>query len=89
LEDPELEFPLEYIMHEGSLIIVCLFVCFWWLQGQRLLQLATSVPAPAGRGGYNVLATAPPTSVIAPSAYYMLFAVSDGFPSVAQWVHIG
>ncbi|CAK9226148.1 unnamed protein product [Sphagnum troendelagicum] len=58
-------------------------------QGQRLLQLATSAPAAVGGGSYTVTATAPPTSVIAPSAYYMLFAVSDGFPSVAQWVHIG
>jgi hypothetical protein len=34
-------------------------------------------------------ATAPPSAVIAPAAYYMLFAVSEGIPSVAQWVHVG
>jgi hypothetical protein len=58
-------------------------------QGQRLLQLETTVPADVGGGSYTVDTTAPPSSVIAPSGYYMLFAVSDGIPSQAQWVHVG
>jgi hypothetical protein len=58
-------------------------------QGQRLLQLETAVPTDAGGGAYTVTTTAPPSSVIAPSAYYMLFAVSDGVPSYASWVHVG
>jgi len=58
-------------------------------QGQRLLQLETSIPASVGGDLYTVTATAPPSSVIAPSVYYMLFAVSNGIPSTASWVHIG
>ncbi|CAK9226571.1 unnamed protein product [Sphagnum troendelagicum] len=58
-------------------------------QGQRLLQLETAAPAAVGGGTYTVATTAPPSSVIAPSAYYMLFAVSNGIPSQAQWVHVG
>ncbi|CAM6036649.1 unnamed protein product [Sphagnum compactum] len=58
-------------------------------QGQRLLQLETSIPASVGGDLYTVTATAPPSSVIAPSSYYMLFAVSNGIPSTASWVHIG
>jgi hypothetical protein len=58
-------------------------------QGQRLLQLNTATPAAVGGGTYTVSTTAPPSSVIAPSAHYMLFAVSNGVPSTASWVHIG
>jgi hypothetical protein len=61
----------------------------FFVQGQRLLQLETAAPAAVGGGTYTVATTAPPSSVIAPSAYYMLFAVSNGIPSQAQWVHVG
>ncbi|CAK9877898.1 unnamed protein product [Sphagnum jensenii] len=58
-------------------------------QGQRLLQLQTTVPVEDFFGAYTVTATAPPSAVIAPSAYYMLFAVSQGIPSQASWVQVG
>ncbi|KAH9571107.1 hypothetical protein CY35_02G075400 [Sphagnum magellanicum] len=58
-------------------------------QGQRLIELNAAVPAAAGGGAYTVAANAPPSAVIAPAGYYMLFAVSEGIPSVAQWVHVG
>jgi hypothetical protein len=61
----------------------------FFVQGQRLLQLETAAPAAVGGGTYTVATTAPPSSVISPSAYYMLFAVSNGIPSQAQWVHVG
>jgi hypothetical protein len=64
-------------------------VAWLLLQGQRLIELNAAVPAAAGGGAYTVAATAPPSAVIAPAAYYMLFAVSEGIPSVAQWVHVG
>jgi hypothetical protein len=67
----------------------CWLEIFVFVQGQRLLQLETAAPAAVGGGTYTVATTAPPSSVIAPSAYYMLFAVSNGIPSQAQWVHVG
>jgi hypothetical protein len=60
---------------------------FGLLQGQRLLQLGVSAPTKVA-GGYSITTTSPPSAVIAPSAYYMLFAVANGVPSVAAWVHI-
>ncbi len=42
------------------------------------------------RNQYAVTSTAPPNAVVAPSSYYMLFAVdSVGVPSTATWVKIG
>lgn len=59
-------------------------------QGQRQLVLATT-GAPAAQGGdsYTVSGTSPPSSVIAPPSYYMLFVVNDGIPSTANWVQVG
>jgi len=63
------------------------FVTHSYAQGQRLLQLGVSAPTKVA-GGYSITTTSPPSAVIAPSAYYMLFAVANGVPSVAAWVHI-
>ena len=59
------------------------------VQGQRLLQLQVTAPANVGAGVWSVSSAAPPTSQLAPSTYYMLFAVADGVPSYAAWVKIG
>jgi len=70
------------------LTLLLLLLLLLLLQGQRLLQLQTTVPVEDFFGAYTVTATAPPSAVIAPSAYYMLFAVSQGIPSQASWVQV-
>jgi len=57
-------------------------------QGQRLVKLAVSSAAPAGDGKYRIGVTAPPSGSVAPPGYYMAFAVNQGVPSVAKWIHV-
>lgn len=56
-------------------------------QGQRMVKLTVnpSVPDPSGR--YRIKCTAPPNAAVAPPGYYMAFAVNQGVPSVARWIH--
>jgi hypothetical protein len=64
------------------------FVTHSYSQGQRMLKLQASIPI-AGKGGvYSVTATAPPTNLVAPASYYMLFAVQGGVPGKAVWVRL-
>ncbi|KAJ7543511.1 hypothetical protein O6H91_09G041200 [Diphasiastrum complanatum] len=65
------------------------FVTHSFAQGQRMLKLAVRKQTTGAKGSVKITATAPPNAVIAPSAYYMLFAVNRGVPSIAAWVHIG
>ncbi|KAJ7529989.1 hypothetical protein O6H91_05G007700 [Diphasiastrum complanatum] len=64
------------------------FTTHSYSQGQRLLQLTALNSVPLGDNTYTVSGIAPPNSIIAPSAYYMLFAVNQGIPSIAVWVQI-
>jgi hypothetical protein len=64
------------------------FVTHSYAQGQRLLQLTVSAPGKVSGGKYTIKSTSPPSATIAPASYYMLFAVANGIPSVAAWVHI-
>lgn len=57
-------------------------------QGQRLVKLAVSPAVPDSDGRYRVGCTAPPSAIVAPPGYYMVFAVNQGVPSVARWVHV-
>ncbi|KAK7382615.1 hypothetical protein VNO80_01552 [Phaseolus coccineus] len=57
-------------------------------QGQRLVKLAVSSAVPDGEGKYRVGVTAPPSGKVAPPGYYMAFAVNQGVPSVAKWIHV-
>ncbi|QCE04429.1 glutathione S-transferase [Vigna unguiculata] len=57
-------------------------------QGQRLVKLAVSSAAPDGNGKYRIGVTAPPSGNVAPPGYYMAFAVNQGVPSVAKWIHV-
>ena len=63
------------------------FVTHSYAQGQRQLQLLTSVPVAAG-GGWKVQVTSPPSGNVAPPQYYMLFIVQAGIPSTANWVKL-
>ncbi|CAA6666010.1 unnamed protein product [Spirodela intermedia] len=55
---------------------------------QRLLILKITDVEISGAGTYKVTTVAPPSAVIAPPGYYMLFVVHQGVPSKAAWVHI-
>ncbi|KAJ7543510.1 hypothetical protein O6H91_09G041100 [Diphasiastrum complanatum] len=65
------------------------FVTHSFAQGQRMLNLAVTKQTTGAGGIVKITATAPPNAMIAPSAYYMLFVVNRGVPSVAAWVHVG
>ncbi|KAJ7164864.1 hypothetical protein O6H91_19G022900 [Diphasiastrum complanatum] len=65
------------------------FVTHTFAQGQRMLNLAVTKQTTGTGGSVQITATAPLNTVIAPSAYYMLFVVNRGVPSVATWVHVG
>ncbi|WVZ17250.1 hypothetical protein V8G54_010232 [Vigna mungo] len=57
-------------------------------QGQRLVKLAVSSAVPDGDGKYRISVTSPPSGKVAPPGYYMAFAVNQGVPSVAKWIHV-
>ena len=78
---------LEYPRLFSNLLCFPCFLLFF--QGQRLLQLGVGAPVATGAGTYSVTSTSPPSNVIAPSSYYMLFAVANGAPSTASWISIG
>lgn len=56
--------------------------------GQRLLVLKNDGIIPMFEGVYRIRLVAPPSSVIAPPGYYLLFVVHHGLPSKGIWVHI-
>ncbi|CAA3001850.1 aldehyde oxidase GLOX [Olea europaea subsp. europaea] len=58
-------------------------------QGQRLVKLTVTSPVPDGAGKYKITCTSPPGGRVAPPGYYMVFAVNQGVPSIALWVHLG
>lgn len=57
-------------------------------QGQRLVKLAVTSAIPDGDHRYKIRCTAPPSGMVAPPGYYMVFAVNQGVPSVARWVQL-
>ncbi|KAK3037469.1 hypothetical protein RJ639_031963 [Escallonia herrerae] len=57
-------------------------------QGQRLVKLEVTSAIPDLDGRYKIGCSAPPNGNVAPPGYYMVFAVNQGVPSVAQWVQI-
>ena len=66
------------------------YVTHSYAQGQRQLQLKTSVPvALAAGGGWKVQVTSPPSGNVAPPQYYMLFILQAGIPGTAKWVKVG
>lgn len=57
-------------------------------QGQRLVKLVVTSAVPDGSGRYRIGSIAPPNGNVAPPGWYMMFAVNQGVPSVARWVHL-
>eukprot|EP00249_Psilotum_nudum_P006528 c19849_g1_i1 orf=282-1904(+) len=64
------------------------FATHSYSQGQRLLKLAVAHRRTLRHHRYRMTVTAPPKETIAPSSYYMLFAVHEGIPSSGVWVHV-
>ncbi|KAK7251775.1 hypothetical protein RIF29_35285 [Crotalaria pallida] len=57
-------------------------------QGQRMVKLGVTSAVPDGDGRYRIGCTGPPNGMVAPPGYYMAFAVNQGVPSIARWIHI-
>jgi hypothetical protein len=57
-------------------------------QGQRLVKLTITPSVPDSGNRYKIGCNAPPNGAVAPPGYYMVFAVNQGVPSVARWVHL-
>ncbi|GJW85420.1 aldehyde oxidase GLOX [Tanacetum coccineum] len=55
---------------------------------QRLVKLALSSAILDGLGLYRIACIAPLDGRVAPSGYYMVFAVNTGVPSAAKWVKL-
>lgn len=55
---------------------------------QRLLILQTSKIITLADGTNEVAVMAPPSAVLAPPGYYMVFVVNRGIPSEGIWAHI-
>eukprot|EP00249_Psilotum_nudum_P009807 c22165_g1_i1 orf=648-2309(+) len=64
------------------------FTTHSFAQGQRQLKLPVSTPFSTGQNTYTVNSIAPPTAVVAPPTFYMLFALHGGIPSAAIWVQL-
>ncbi|KAI5075460.1 hypothetical protein GOP47_0009536 [Adiantum capillus-veneris] len=64
------------------------FTTHSYAQGQRMLSLEVGLPVYVGGGQYEVSAKSPPYSTLAPSTYYMLFAVNEGVAGAAAWLRI-
>ncbi|KAJ3674147.1 hypothetical protein LUZ60_006139 [Juncus effusus] len=55
---------------------------------QRLLVLVTGKIITLSNGTYEMSIVAPPSAVLAPPGYYMVFVVNGGIPSEGIWAHI-
>ncbi|CAN1169958.1 Aldehyde oxidase GLOX1 [Linum perenne] len=57
-------------------------------QRQIMLGLDSAKPTAGKEGIYDLVATTPPSSAVAPTGYYMLSVVYQGIPSKAVWVQL-
>ena len=64
------------------------FTTHGFSMGQRLVILKIDELIEQTQGIYRVRMAAPPSGVIAPPGYYLLFVVHRGIPSTGIWVHI-
>ncbi|KAG7021294.1 Aldehyde oxidase GLOX1, partial [Cucurbita argyrosperma subsp. argyrosperma] len=64
------------------------FTTHGYSMNQRLVVLSIKEVAETGAGAYKVTVAAPPSGIIAPPGFYMLFVVYRGIPSVATWIQI-
>ncbi|KAK7319973.1 hypothetical protein RJT34_04702 [Clitoria ternatea] len=64
------------------------FTTHGFSMGQRLLILKVEDFVMEVEGSYKLTVVAPPSNVVAPPGYYLLFVVHRGVPSKGMWVHI-
>ncbi|TKY60865.1 Galactose oxidase [Spatholobus suberectus] len=64
------------------------FTTHGFSMGQRLLFLKIDELIVETEGSYRVRVEAPPSNVIAPPGYYLLFVVHRGLPGKGMWVQI-
>jgi len=64
------------------------FTTHGFSMGQRLLFLKIDELFTEIEGFYRIRVEAPPSSVVAPPGYYLLFVVHRGLPGKGMWVHI-
>ncbi|XP_047176705.1 aldehyde oxidase GLOX1-like [Vigna umbellata] len=64
------------------------FTTHGFSMGQRLLFLKIYELITETEGSYRVRVEAPPSNVVAPPGYYLLFVVHRGLPGKAIWVNI-
>lgn len=64
------------------------FTTHGYSMNQRLVVLAVKELEETGGGTYKVTVVSPPSGVIAPPGYYLLFVVYRGIPSPAAWILI-
>ncbi|WVZ21576.1 hypothetical protein V8G54_008898 [Vigna mungo] len=65
------------------------FTTHSFAMNQRMLKLRCRSLKRSGDGWVVAVLEAPPSSLVAPSGYYMLTVVNGGIPSMSQWVHFG
>lgn len=64
------------------------FTTHGYSMNQRLVVLDKDEVVRVSKGQYKVMAAAPPSAVLAPPGYYLLFVVYRGVPSEGIWVRI-
>ena len=64
------------------------FTTHGYSMSQRLLVLQTRTMFKNAQGVHSAVSLAPPSGVLAPPGYYLLFVVHRGVPSKAMWVNI-
>jgi len=64
------------------------FTTHGFSMNQRLLKLVEVDVVKVSGGSHQVNVTAPPTGMVAPPGFYLLFVVHRGLPSKGMWVQI-
>lgn len=64
------------------------FTTHGYSMSQRMLVLRKDKLVRISRGTYRVAVVAPPSGVVAPPGFYLLFVVHRGVPSKGMWVRI-
>ncbi|PNY02518.1 hypothetical protein L195_g025829 [Trifolium pratense] len=62
------------------------FTTHAFAMNQRMLNLRCKRMVRSSKGWVHAVLEAPPSSVVAPSGYYLLTVVNEGIPSLSQWI---
>ncbi|GLT69160.1 hypothetical protein SLA2020_413340 [Shorea laevis] len=64
------------------------FVTHSFSQSQRLLVLGNNKMTVLSNKLYNVEATMPPSRILAPSGFYLMYVIHQGIPSQGIWINL-